>query len=151
MSDRPAPPHGRAGTLQALSSGPNGSHRRKSAAGKGRSRANLNAGESGTVVAKKDMEASRQPASPMARQEETVTVDEAAKLLGISSQETVENWLLKGFRRARTARGCVLLYRADVLAAKSERDAIADRRRRKVLDIPTVDVEDAENDVLIWP
>src|SRR5579864_7614295 len=108
-SDGPAPPQGRAGLLYALSSVIGAFYWHKSTAEQGRTATQLNAAQTGTVVAKKDMDP-----------RETITVEEAAGILGISPDSP---WL-KSFRRVERW-GSVQLYRADILNARSEMDAAA--------------------------
>jgi len=122
--------------LHALSSGVGIFYWHKSAATPEPSPANLNAAESGTVVAKQDM-----------NPPETIALEEAAGILGVS----LDSGLLKVFRRVEGP-GSVQVYRAEVLDVKFEMDAAADRRRRRVIELPILSVPaEAENDELIRP
>jgi|SRR5581483_12056 len=131
-SDRPAVLHGRAATSDALGCPAGGAEWRESAAphrSPARKLDPFGAVLRGIEVAIAGVRSTLTRTAPA---EDTMTPDEAAALLGISSETTIENWLIRGFRHPE---GTNLLYRADVLAAKNESDAGAERRRQRVISV----------------
>jgi excisionase family DNA binding protein len=66
-----------------------------------------------------------------------VTTGEAAKLLGVSSPNTIKNWLTqKGFARAqRTLGGQYRFPLSDILAVKTEMEKASRRRAERKLPI----------------
>ena len=61
-------------------------------------------------------------------QNQMVTVEEAAEMLGITSAQTIDDWLRRTFPRAQTTSGEVLLHLSDVQAMKARMDHAADCR-----------------------
>ena len=72
---------------------------------------------------------------------ESLTSSQAAELLGISSANTVKNWLMGGhFPGAyRTRGGHWRFPRAEVEAVKRDMEQLSDRNKRGDLTVPDVD------------
>ncbi|MBW1688437.1 MAG: helix-turn-helix domain-containing protein [Deltaproteobacteria bacterium] len=79
------------------------------------------------------------------RAKETLTSKQAAELLGVSSANTVKNWLKGGhFPGAfQTPGGHWRFLRAEVLAVRDRMNELRDKNRRRDLSPP--DVEGAED------